>query len=354
MHVDVLSEALERIQFRAGIPGTAELRAPWGFHHPLPGQAVPPTDFLPDDLAKFVAVAKPRFGFYYIVTQGECLLELNGRDPIEVHQGDLVVLTPLSEHQLRDSHHSPVRPLFDYIPVHSMPHGPKLQIDGGGAPTTSIVFGGIGLLGYVGSQLLDSLPPLLHLNSSSDSSAWLPGILQIIESQSKQIEPGSLAIMNRLVQILFCQAVKRYVRQNHHRKNGANWLQASLDHQIGPALTALHGRMEHPWTVESIAAEVAMSRSAFASRFSALVGSPPLQYLTHIRMERACTLLSVSSAPVKEISREIGYASEAAFSTAFRRQYSMAPIDFRRKNAALQEYFRREMNTQFSNDAASM
>jgi AraC-like DNA-binding protein len=156
------------------------------------------------------------------------------------------------------------------------------------------------------------------------------------------------------VQVLFCQAVRHHIRTCSQRSNGANWLQASLDRQIGPALSALHERMEHPWTVETIAAQVAMSRSAFASRFTSLVGSPPLQYLTNIRVERACTLLSLSGAPVKEISREIGYASEAAFSTAFRRQFSIAPIDFRRKSTALHEHFRQRAEVEIGrNEHAS-
>src|SRR4051794_38702063 len=118
--MDVLSEALERIEYRAGVPGTAQLHAPWGFFHPLPGQPVPTTDGLPEELVEFLPLTRPSFGFFYIVAEGHCPLKLTGAEPVELSSGDLVMLTPLAEHQVTDSASTLARPLFDYIPVTSM------------------------------------------------------------------------------------------------------------------------------------------------------------------------------------------------------------------------------------------
>jgi AraC-like DNA-binding protein len=90
-------------------------------------------------------------------------------------------------------------------------------------------------------------------------------------------------------------------------------------------LTQIHGRPQDPWTVASLADTAAMSRSAFSARFTALVGEPPLRYLSRFRLARAATLLGTGRAKIKQAAARVGYESEASFSKAFKRVYGLAP-----------------------------
>src|SRR5260370_42321904 len=97
---------------------------------------------------------------------------------------------------------------------------------------------------------------------------------------------GSGLVVNRLADLLFIHSIRGYIEsQPEARKNGL--LRAIFDRQIGVALKSMHEKVEHPWTVESLAAACGMSRSAFAVRFKDLVGETPLEYLTSWRMQKA-------------------------------------------------------------------
>ena len=91
----------------------------------------------------------------------------------------------------------------------------------------------------------------------------------------------------------------------------------------------MHGAPERPWTIEALANHVAMSRAAFARRFSALVGEPPLAYLTRWRMSLAAKRLKVSEDGLDAIATAVGYESVTAFASAFRRHFALAPGRYR-------------------------
>mgnify|MGYP003704716441 CR=1 FL=1 len=129
------------------------------------------------------------------------------------------------------------------------------------------------------------------------------------------------------------QAIRAHVAQSGAEAKG--WLRALSDPQIGRALALIHERPGDPWTVESLAEAVAMSRSAFAARFSELVEEPPLTYLTRWRMQRASRLLRAGGDTVAAVAAKVGYDAEAAFSKAFKRWMGLAPGAFRRDGMAL-------------------
>jgi len=112
------------------------------------------------------------------------------------------------------------------------------------------------------------------------------------------------------------------------------WLGAVSDHRIGSAVRALHEKTGHPWTIESLAASVGMSRSAFAARFKSLVGAAPMEYLARCRIHRASRLLRESTLTLGQVASEIGFESEASFSKAFKRQLGLPPGRFRRQRNA--------------------
>jgi len=141
-------------------------------------------------------------------------------------------------------------------------------------------------------------------------------------------QPGAATIVSRLADILFVQAIRAHVAARGADAKG--WLRALSDQQIGKALSLIHERPNAPWSVETLADEVAMSRSAFAARFSELVEEPPLTYLTRWRMQRASKLLRTSDDTIATVASKVGYDAEAAFSKAFKRWMGSAPGAFRR------------------------
>ena len=116
------------------------------------------------------------------------------------------------------------------------------------------------------------------------------------------------------------------------KRRAAGWLGGLKDPQIGAALSLIHRRYGEPWTVASLAREVAMSRSAFSERFKALVGEPPLAYLARWRLHSAARMLRSSDAKLTQVARRVGYESEVAFHRAFKRVVGVAPGEYRRRH----------------------
>jgi AraC-like DNA-binding protein len=113
--------------------------------------------------------------------------------------------------------------------------------------------------------------------------------------------------------------------------NQLNWLAGLRDTYVGRALTSLHRQPAHEWTLDSLAKEVALSRSAFSERFTQYVGQPPMQYLMNWRMQLASTHLVSGSDSVAVIANRVGYESEAAFSRAFKKSVGVSPGEWRKQ-----------------------
>jgi AraC-like DNA-binding protein len=127
---------------------------------------------------------------------------------------------------------------------------------------------------------------------------------------------------------MFVEVLRRYIETLPPEQRG--WLAGLRDDAIGRALGLLHGDPAHAWTLDELAAGVAMSRSVFADRFTTLVGQPPMQYLAHWRMQLAASRLAAGSAKIAAIAEQVGYESEEAFSRAFKRLMGVSPGAWRR------------------------
>ena len=307
--MDVLTDVLEAIHVRSLVSGRLELTAPWGLR--LEG-------------------GRPGF---IVVTRGTCWLEADGvGKPIQLAGGDFVLLPKASAHVVRDSLDTPARPLEQVLDGSTTRRGCRpggiFEYGGGGALTT-IVGGCFQMEDAANNPLLAALPPIIHVKGDRGSPVpWLEMTLQFVSSEMAQGLPGTSTVVSRLADVLFVQAVRAHLAHSGER---SGWLRALVDQQIGQALGLIHERPEHGWTVESLAAGVGMSRSAFAARFSELVGEPPLTYLTRWRMSKAARLLRSGTAGVGEIADRVGYEAEAAFSKAFKRWSGAAPGAYRRQ-----------------------
>ena len=143
--------------------------------------------------------------------------------------------------------------------------------------------------------------------------------------------PGSAAVLERLSEMMFVDAVRRYI--DRLPEDATGWLAGLRDDCVGAALTLIHADPGHPWMIEEISARVGLSRSALHDRFVRLIDDAPMQYLARWRMQVASTRLSETTAPIATIGFELGYGSETAFSRAFERIVGTAPSQWRKQRA---------------------
>lgn len=309
--VDVFGQILEAVHLRTDIFGRLDLGAPWRLGFPAS-----------DHLS------------FYVVARGSAWLELPRAGARSAHHvaeialsaGDAVILPLGSAHELRDVDRSDVPAHnLDYDACPRVAHARQL---GGNGPVTSIVTGHFTLGSAPRNALLASLPPAIHLPAGAVSaSPQLAGLVPLIVNESASPGLGASIVLARLADLLFVQALRLWISTAGQSACG---LRAVTDPAIGGALRLMHARPAEPWTVEQLASAVAMSRSAFAARFTALVGEPPLQYLARWRMTLAAQRLRDDDAVIADVAEAVGYANPVAFSKAFARLQGVGPATFRR------------------------
>ncbi|WP_414442107.1 AraC family transcriptional regulator [Burkholderia sp. 22PA0106] len=176
--------------------------------------------------------------------------------------------------------------------------------------------------------LLSGLPPLIHVSRATEAAApisWL--IAQLVAETQPGSRPGQATVISGLAQLLFVQTLRAYLAHAPHDDRG--WLKGFGDARLSVALRCIHGDPARNWNLEALAKEAGMSRTSFAVRFREMMGVPPLTYLTQWRMHlaRRAIRAGVSTA---EAAAAVGYSSESAFRSAFKRVMDVAPGQYRR------------------------
>jgi AraC-like DNA-binding protein len=264
---------------------------------------------------------------FHVIDQGGCFLQLGPESRMRqaLCEGDLVVLPHGSAHIVSQQPDTPpmvnIQLDRDY-PVYHHEYYP------GDSTTTTLICGLFDFADQNRYPLLTFMPALVRFTGEQCREAGLDATLRLIRHESQTARPGVQTLLNRLSDVLFVQVVRLWLDDPTSEQRG--WLGALRDLQIGRALALIHSQPGHPWTVASLAREVAMSRSAFAERFTLLVGQSPFQYLVHWRMQTALTLMDEHQLPLSEIALRVGYESEAAFHKAFKREMGVSPGAYRR------------------------
>ena len=232
-------------------------------------------------------------------------------------------------HIMRDSPASPIVDFFDML--QAFPPNPRRVFRAGGSGAiTKFVCGGMQFENAVTEPLLALLPPLIHVGGKDGQGAasihaTINQILQELDSSCA----GTQAVVTRLADVLFIQAVRTYFDQDLANTE-YGWLAATLDPHVGCALALLHAHPQEPWTVASLAHRVAASRSLFAERFTQLVGEPPLHYLKRLRLNAAAIRLCSTNDKLSAVAAVAGYESAAAFTKAFTKWLGKTPGEYRR------------------------
>ncbi|MET1073370.1 MAG: AraC family transcriptional regulator, partial [Umezawaea sp.] len=192
-----------------------------------------------------------------------------------------------------------------------------------------VLIGGHVDLNPAGDELLlRALPPVAHVRSSGPSGANLRGSLYRLFDEMAGQRMGSAFAIRQHCQLLLLEVLRAYVGQADLPAGGVRML---ADERLGPALRLMHAEPGRPWGLEELARAASMSRTTFAERFRVVGGMPPLTYLSRWRMLLARRALRDSDVRVGELAVELGYGSESAFSTAFKREVGRSPLRYRRE-----------------------
>lgn len=303
--MDVLSDAIAAM--RTGRPHSARSvrYAPWGVRFP----------------------ASEGAGFH-VVLQGSAWLLPDDAPPVLLGPGDVVFMAHGYGHGLADDPATPLRdveiePDGTWPPV---PHpGPA-----DGRPENLLLCGAYQLSRARAHPLLTELPDVIHLPARIGKYASVRAAVELLGAELENPQPGSDAVVPALLDTLLLYLLRTWWLTERPDAPGG-WAAALRDRGVTAALQAIHGDPARPWTVGELGRRAGLSRAAFARRFTTLVGQPPLAYLTWWRMTTAGRLLREDDAPLRMVAHRAGYASEFAFAKAFKREYGMAPGQYRRR-----------------------
>jgi len=297
--VDPLGGVLTDLRMRGTFYCRAEGTAPWGVEMPA----------IPGCLS------------FHVVTEGSCLLEVDGAaHPLDV--GDLALVPHGRGHLLRSGPGVPVAGRADLLPQEYLgEHYSVLRVDGGGT-RSGLVCGVLEVDRPGALHVLDLLPPVLVVGGQDAAhQGWLPVLLGLLTDEVRRDRPGSEAVVTRLADVVVIQAIRSWL------DTGAlepGWLRALRDPQVGRVVALVQQDPGAPWTLTRMAGEARMSRSTFAARFAELAGEPAMRYVTRWRMHVAATELA-RGARTGELARRLGYESEASFTRAYKRVLGTTP-----------------------------
>jgi AraC-like DNA-binding protein len=332
MSQDTLSDVLRTVRLRGAVFYYVSGGREWAAEAPAS-----------KDIAPAVMPGAEHVMEYHVVTGGDCWAGIVGQPPVRLGDGDIVLFPHGDAHVMSSAPGMRADPdvaWYYEAKIDQLPF--RIAYDGTDGPMpappgyqglTTLVCGFLSCDIRPFNPLIATLPRLLHLRAGEGGN-WVAQFLQQVVAESHAKRPGGEAMLARMSEMLFVDAVRRYV--DAMPPDGTGWLAGLRDRFVGRALALLHERPAEAWTLDELGREVGLSRSALHERFVQFVGQPPMQYLARWRMQLASGLLRSSNATVAAIALEVGYDSEAAFARAFKRLVGMPPAAWRRTVAETQ------------------
>jgi AraC-like DNA-binding protein len=318
--MDALSDVLKSVRLEGACYLNAEFTAPWCIRGELGLASV-----------RQRLEGAEHVAFFHFLTEGRCKVRLaEGGDTLEAVAGDLILFPQEGRHLMgTDLHLAPMEGEAELTP-HAGSGASFFQMrHGGGGAATRFVCGYLALSRAVFRPLFESLPRVLCIQIGSEpAAAMLRELLQAGVRESAAARPGSNSVLAKMAELLFVEALRRHVERMP--PGGSGWLAGVRDAHVGRALALLHGDPGKAWTVDELARETGLSRSALAERFTSMAGESPMQYLTRWRLALAAQMLRASREPIARIAGRSGYESEAAFSRAFKREFGEPPASWRK------------------------
>jgi AraC-like DNA-binding protein len=322
MSTDALSDVLSAVQLSGSVFFDVTAKAPWVAEAPRAAQIA--ADVMPG--AQHVIE-------YHVVTRGTCWISLVGGDtfePVKLEEGDIAVMPQGDPHVVSSAPGMRAEPNLE---IHRRPEDGALpfaiQTGGDGPGDTRLICGFFSCDARPFNPLLDALPRFMRFSrdTSPGSHSLLDQFIRFATAETGNKRAGSQSVLNRLSELMFVEVIRMHMDQLAN--NNIGWLAGLRDPLVGRALTLLHARPAHDWTLEQLASAAATSRSVLADRFAEIVGCPPIQYLTQWRMQMAAKRLADPNVKIAAVAHEVGYESEAAFSRAFKKFVGRSPSQWR-------------------------
>jgi AraC-like DNA-binding protein len=299
---DAVSEVLRTFGVRSTIFCLSELGAPWAFR------------VSDEPVAKF-----------HLVLEGSALLSCAG-ESFALATGDLVVLPRGSGHTLAGGSGAATPPLERLVAEHGFDGGTRLRY-GGSGPLTRLLCGGFALADGIPDSTLSLFPDVLHVPFERADAPWLAPLLADLKREAEDGRPGASAIVVKITDVFLAQALRVWLLDGEG--NGLADPRRILDEPIAKAVRALNGRSSEPWSLDRLARHVGLSRTALATKFRDEVGTPPMRYLSDVRLRRATGELAGRRLTLHEVARRAGYRTDAAFAKAFKRRFGLSPGVYR-------------------------
>ena len=303
--MDPLADVLDLGRVRGALLAAVRARAPWGLELPQSAGAS-----------------------FHAVTAGTAWLRVGDGEPLQLMPGDLLLLPAGLGHRLGSTPDAPAERFDRAMKEERMSAAGELEVGGDGA-VTSFICAGYDYDLDVAQPLMRLLPDVVHVPAEAVTGRDVAALVELLAAEVGARGPGARAAAARLIDLLLIAAIRRW---NAGRPADApsSWLTALRDPTMARVLGLLHDRPAEPWTLETLAAEVHLSRSTLARRFSEAVGEPPLAYLTRWRMQLAAHRLRATTHPVESVAHSVGYRSAYAFNRAFARHRGQPPGRYRR------------------------
>ncbi|WP_326835548.1 AraC family transcriptional regulator [Amycolatopsis rhabdoformis] len=272
-----------------------------------------------------IAFHAPETTRLVLIASGSCVLTADALpQPRRLTAGDCFVVQATTKFALEDE---PGRPLVECETLFPEPDR-TVATHGGPGARTDIVSGRFSFDTTAAEPLFAMLPPLFVLDLHGAAGQQLRATFELLAREDAEAGLGSGLVTSRLADVLFVQAIRAFCETGG---GTLGWLAAQRDPRLAAATRALHADLAHPWTVEALAREAGLSRSAFAAAFRAVVGETPLGYLTSWRLHQAKRLLHETDLSVAQIAARVGYESNAALTRVFRRREGTTPGAWRRR-----------------------
>jgi len=317
--MDALSETLRVVRLVGAIFINGRFTAPWCYQSPRA-----------DSAARLLEPGAERVVIFHLITEGNCFVDMGSSPPVPLSAGDAVVFPQGHAHRMCSA--PGLEPARGARLETVLSRRPRQLVYGGGGARTRLVCGYLACDARLARMLLSGLPPLLKVSlRGSNAGRWLEASVQYALAEARSPRPGGAGVLSKLAEVLFIEVLRLYM--NEQSASDSGWLAAVRDRIVGAALTELHARPAHAWTLEALARAAGTSRSVLAERFQHLVGSAPMEYLAQWRMLLAANLLCGSNAPLARIAEDVGYQTDTAFIRAFRREYGMPPAAWRRRQS---------------------
>ena len=304
--MDVLNDIFETVQLQGNFYFRTDFSAPWA-------TTVPP----------YARAAR----FHHVV-QGRCWVRVEGMEPLMLEAGDFILIPNGASHILADKPTDAAPPLETVLEAVGY-RGEALLSIGSGDPqaATQLVCGHLTFGTGADHPLLRALPPFIHITGAARGRRpWFDEVLRMLVTHVFSAHPGSIAVVTRLSEILFIEAIRSAGDEAPLLKA---MIEGFSDDRVGRAIAMIHLNPAARWTVDSLAREIGMSRTRFAILFQDKIGVGPMGYLAEWRLQKAVALLTTTRKTIGEIARASGYASPAAFTRAFVERFGRSPSRMR-------------------------